>query len=140
MTRTILSLTVTYYFVRWNHSYIDMCMGVALAGIEDAKAYNALSKFYICCPTTLPLQNGRWGVGGIKEGETGDRLVTYVCPQHFCQCLRVTNISLELTCSFLFNPKSPDEQCICGRQGTLYFCPSRFIGSLTRLLLPKNCN
>ena len=77
-----------------------------------------LLKFYVMIFYNYsPLQNGRWGVSGIEEGETGDRLVTYTCPQHFCQCLRVTNTSLELTCSFLFNPKWPNEQCICGRQG-----------------------
>ena len=72
---------------------------------------------YIYSVYIIVLQNGRWGGESLEEGESQDRLVTYPCPQHYCQCLKRSNEAV--TCSFLFDPKQPNKQCICGRQGVI---------------------
>ena len=110
-----------------------MCNDEDNINIQNCKADNTLiltvscgHSFHVCggpalhvyLRSILLLQNGLWGVE--NRDESGDRLTTYPCPQHYCQCLRADNVT-KLACQYLFDPRQPNEQCFCKRKGTVLF-------------------
>ena len=46
----------------------------------------------------------------------GDPLITHPCPGGYCRCF-VISLTGPQTCAFAFSDSSPDQQCICDREG-----------------------